>query len=97
MQYYAISELELKQFHMAAIVAGGGSEAIPVLAGIRERKISYAEESRPTVRRKAPVQQRKGKTCPVCGCSTPRYIGGGLYKCRKDITCRWSGRLSPVA
>ena len=45
MQYYAIGELELKQFHMAAIVAGGSKEAVPVLAGIRGRKISYAVES----------------------------------------------------
>lgn len=45
MQYYAISELELKQFHMAAIVAGGSREVIPVLATIRGRKISYTKES----------------------------------------------------
>jgi hypothetical protein len=41
MQYYAINEIELKQFHMAAKVAGGSKEVVPVLDSIRKRKISY--------------------------------------------------------
>jgi hypothetical protein len=45
MQYYAINEVELKQFHMAGLVAGGGDAVLPVVNGIRERKISYAAES----------------------------------------------------
>jgi hypothetical protein len=45
MRYYAISELELKQFHMAGLVAGGGDAVLPVVNSIRERKISYAAES----------------------------------------------------
>ena len=45
MQYYAISEIELKQFHMAGLVAGGGDAVLPVVDEIRGRKISYTKES----------------------------------------------------
>jgi hypothetical protein len=67
MQYYAISELELKQFHMAAIVAGGSREVVPVLDGIRERKISYAAESQKPAHNKQSTPLLFEYTCGVCG------------------------------
>jgi hypothetical protein len=51
MQFYAISEMEL----MAALVAGGGKEAEPVLRGIRERKISWKKESAPSTSTNKPM------------------------------------------
>ncbi|MDD5050981.1 MAG: hypothetical protein PHV93_04585 [Candidatus Pacebacteria bacterium] len=40
-QYYLISETELKQFHMAGLVAGGGDAVLPVVESIRARKCPY--------------------------------------------------------
>jgi hypothetical protein len=44
MEWFAISDIELRQFHMAGLVAGGGDAVLPVVEGIRERKISYPED-----------------------------------------------------
>lgn len=39
--WYAISDLELKQFHMAALLAGGGEYVLPAINRIRSRVIDY--------------------------------------------------------
>lgn len=41
MKFYAISEAELKSFHMAGLFAGGGDTVIPDIKTIQKRKISY--------------------------------------------------------
>jgi hypothetical protein len=76
------------------IERGNISEYCPVGIAYKdyERAAKEEKESRSTG-----LQQRKGKICPACGCSSPRSEGGGMYHCRRNITCRWRGRLSPVA
>lgn len=44
MQYYAISEIELTNFRIAAMLAGAKHEADEVIAAIKGRKISYTKE-----------------------------------------------------
>jgi hypothetical protein len=41
MDWFAINDTELRQFHMAGLVAGGGDAVLPVVNMIRDRKISY--------------------------------------------------------
>jgi hypothetical protein len=43
MQYYAITEHELRAFHLAGINGGGGDTVAPVIAEIKQRKVEYAE------------------------------------------------------
>lgn len=60
MEYFAISDLELRQFHMAGLVAGGGDSVAPVIDTIRARKISY-----PVVAKK-PTDNSASKPCYFC-------------------------------
>lgn len=39
--WYAISDLELRQFHLAALLAGGGDLVLPVINQIRSRTIDF--------------------------------------------------------
>lgn len=39
--WYAISDLELRQFHMAALLAGGGEYVLPAIERIRSRTIEF--------------------------------------------------------
>ena len=43
MEWFAINDVELRQFHMAGLVAGGGDAILPVINEIRGRKISYTK------------------------------------------------------
>lgn len=43
--WYAITELELKQFHFAALVAGGGEYVAPVIERIQQRIIDYTDKN----------------------------------------------------
>jgi len=53
MDWFAINDTELRQFHMAGLVAGGGDSVLPVVNGIRERKISYTSEAEKPTANKA--------------------------------------------
>jgi hypothetical protein len=46
MDWFAINDTELRQFHMAGLVAGGGDAVLPVVNEIRGRKISYTSEAK---------------------------------------------------
>jgi hypothetical protein len=67
-----------------------------VNCGYCKRNARKAIESRPTVRRKPPVQQRKGVICPCCDGvgRLPDIHNGGTKRCEH---CKGVGRLSPVA
>lgn len=55
MDWFAINDIELRQFHMAGLVAGGGNFVLPVVNGIRDRKISYITEAeKPTANTGSP-------------------------------------------
>jgi len=41
MDWFVINDTELRQFHMAGLVAGGGDSVLPVVNEICGRKISY--------------------------------------------------------
>ena len=45
MDWFAINDNELRQFYMAALIAGGGDTVLPVVNEIRLRKITYSEST----------------------------------------------------
>ena len=57
---------------------------------------SYSKERRKTVRAKRPVQQRKGKICPICNGDKHLFQNGNFSK-KPCWRCGGKGRLSPVA
>ncbi len=54
-EWYAITDLELTQFHFAALLAGGGETVKPVVEMIRNRAIDYIEGEETC----SPVQQNE--------------------------------------
>ena len=70
MEWFAINDVELRQFHMAGLVAGGGDAILPVINEIRGRKISYTKVAEKPTRNMptTPLSSTVcGPTCPSCG------------------------------
>jgi len=80
MRYYAISDIELRQFHMASLLAGGGDAVLPVINGIREHKISYAAESQKPADNGESAPCEVAESCPVHRCRECRRYYDDLYQ-----------------
>jgi excinuclease UvrABC ATPase subunit len=61
--------------------------------------VAKAKESRSTVRRKPPVQQRKGKICPSCDGSGTMWFADSFDRDngKPCSLCKGTGRLPPVS
>lgn len=62
MDWFAINDTELRQFHMAGLIAGGGDAVLPVVNEIRLRKITYSENSDGTEKR---IYEHWNKVSPI--------------------------------
>ena len=55
------------------------------------------KESRPTVRAKRPVQQRKQYICPNCSKSVWYSASEHRWRCCMGTSCGWKGKRPAVA
>ena len=66
MEWFAINDIELRQFHMAGLVAGGGDAVLPVINEIRGRKISYTRVYYHCKAAEKPTRNTQNTPCPKC-------------------------------
>ena len=95
MDWFAINDTELRQFHMAGLIAGGGDSVLPVVNEIRSRKISYTSEAEKPTTNKA-RQRATREICPVCqGRGRRDKSRNGKLEYSSCEKCGGSGKLLP--